>query len=134
MLFTSSRGPLIASDNYFEWTAFLGTSFIFGLGEMELKPGDKKLLLNSENTHSIPYIFAFNNVTNDFHGLLFSSPGPVEVEVYQSGAVGFRALYSHNFYVEILTGPTLIDLIKQITMGQPLYIPPYWGHGIHVCR
>lgn len=59
-IFTTSRGPLIVSDNYFEWNVFLGSRFLYGLEEGELSPGYKKTLINTEISNTVPFIMAFS--------------------------------------------------------------------------
>lgn len=60
LLFSSSRGPFMASDNYLEWNMYLGSHILFGLGQQQLERGDKILLMNNQNGSSIPYITAFS--------------------------------------------------------------------------
>lgn len=60
LLLTSARGPLIASERYFEWSLHLGTDILLGLGETILKQRPmKKLLLVNENNSIVPYIIGF---------------------------------------------------------------------------
>lgn len=59
-LLSSARGPLIASDNYFEWSLHLGSDILLGLGEYLLdKKPLKKLLLLNEHDNYVPYILAY---------------------------------------------------------------------------
>lgn len=59
-ILSSGRGPLIASENYFEWSLHLGTDILLGLGEFALneRPFKKLLLLNETNNY-VPYILAY---------------------------------------------------------------------------
>jgi hypothetical protein len=53
----TSRGALIVSEGYFEWSFHLGNSedvILMGFGELELKPG-QILLISS----IIPFVIAF---------------------------------------------------------------------------
>lgn len=59
-ILTTARGPLISSNNYFEWNIFLGTTFLFGLDGNFLIPGYKTILLNRDNYNSLPFIMAFS--------------------------------------------------------------------------
>lgn len=58
-LFTSSRGPLIATKNFLEWNVYLGGDIYFGLGESVLEIGQRKLLFNNGYNAAIPFIMAY---------------------------------------------------------------------------
>lgn len=64
LLMTTSRGPLITAENFLEWSFFLGSDNLFGLGDLHLKPGSKATLLNNETTSAIPVILAFSKLLN----------------------------------------------------------------------
>lgn len=134
LLFSTSRGPFMASDNYLEWNMFLGSHILFGLGQKQLERGDKFILMNNQNGSSIPYITAFNNVTDEFHGILFNAPSPVEITMLESDLLMLRTFYTDNLKIDILTGPTPLELLKQLQGINDFYIPPFWAHGIHICR
>lgn len=55
-IFSTSRGALIVSEGYFEWSFHLGNSNVtlMGFGELELKPG-QLLLISSV----MPFVLAF---------------------------------------------------------------------------
>lgn len=58
-LFTSSRGPLIATNSFLEWNIYLGGDIYFGLGESVLEIGQTKLLFNNGYNAAIPFIMAY---------------------------------------------------------------------------
>lgn len=57
-LLSSARGPLIASDNYFEWSIHLYTETLMGFDELHLKEG-QRILINNEHVSVIPYVIAY---------------------------------------------------------------------------
>lgn len=60
LLCSTARGPLIATNNYLEWSLYLNGNFIAGLGQMPLDYGDKMLLMNNENNFTAPFVLAFS--------------------------------------------------------------------------
>lgn len=58
MLLTTARGPLIASENYFEWSIHLNSTALMGFGELYLKEG-QRILINNEHSSFVPYVVAF---------------------------------------------------------------------------
>lgn len=61
LLLTTNRGSFIASDHYFEWTFYLGTSVLYGLGEylIDEKPIKKVFLRNGNVENSfLPIVIA----------------------------------------------------------------------------
>ena len=55
---STARGPLIASQGYFEWTIYLNAKLLLGMDEIILQEG-VKLLINNEQTSPIPYIIGY---------------------------------------------------------------------------
>lgn len=48
-----------------------------------------------------------------------------------------RTFYTDNLKIDILTGPTPLELLKQLNQLKGMenfFIPPFWAHGIHICR
>jgi hypothetical protein len=59
LLFSSSQGPLIVAENFFEWSFFLGGSTFHGLGESILSPNRKYLLVNNGKSSALPVITVY---------------------------------------------------------------------------
>lgn len=57
-LLSSARGPLIASENYFEWSFYLNSITLMGFDELYLREG-QRILINNEHSSAIPYVIAF---------------------------------------------------------------------------
>lgn len=60
IIFSSARGPLLVTKDFFEWTLHLGVDILFGLGEAVLVPGKKYLLLNNQNVSAIPVVMGYS--------------------------------------------------------------------------
>lgn len=59
ILLSTSRGALIMSDGYFEWSFYLGSNMtLMGFGELELNPG-QILLINNDVSSVLPFVVAF---------------------------------------------------------------------------
>ncbi|GAB0086331.1 P-type domain-containing protein [Sergentomyia squamirostris] len=135
LLLTTSRGPLIAAENYLEWTFFLGSHHLFGLGELNLEPGFKSILLNNHLTNAVPFILAQNVTTKMFHGIYITSPYPVEIEITKSYLVIIRAIFDMSFQIDVLCGPTIDDMMNQLSEVTGLISKHYpaWQLGLHIC-
>lgn len=57
-LLSTARGPLIASENYFEWSVYLNSASLMGFDELYLKEG-QRILINNEHSSVVPYVVAF---------------------------------------------------------------------------
>jgi hypothetical protein len=57
-ILSTARGPLIASENYFEWSFYLNSITLMGFDELQLKEG-QRILINNEHTSVVPYVVAF---------------------------------------------------------------------------
>ena len=57
-ILSSARGPLIASENYLEWSIYLNSITLMGFDELHLKEG-QRILINNEHTSVVPYVIAF---------------------------------------------------------------------------
>lgn len=135
-ILSTSRGPLIASEDYFEWTVFLNSWMIMGLDEIILKHG-QKIMLNNEHTSVIPYILAFDAETKTYHCLHFSSfNSPTEIEFTKSNVIIIRLFQSNSFEMTLFVGPHYEDVYKQIKKHNPVNYTPtkYWGLGVHFCK
>lgn len=79
-LLSTARGPLIASENYFEWSFYLNSLTLMGFDELELKEG-QRILINNEHSSVVPYVIAYGKIT--------CSAG--------SELSGFRSIETHCF-------------------------------------
>lgn len=61
-IFSTSRGPLIVSENFFEWSVYLNSIELMGLDELQLKEG-QRILINNEHSSIVPYVLAFGRHT-----------------------------------------------------------------------
>ncbi|XP_055696032.1 probable maltase-glucoamylase 2 isoform X2 [Lutzomyia longipalpis] len=135
LLVITSRGPLIVAQNYLEWSFYLGTHILFGLGDLHLQPGFKTIILNNEANDAIPFILAYNATTEMFHGIYINAPYPVEVEITESYLVIVRAIFDTSFHIDVLCGPTIGNLMDQLMeqTEQNLHPLPNWFFGFHIC-
>lgn len=58
-IFSSARGPLIASNNYFEWTIYLNSAELMGFDKLNLEEGRWILINNERSSSPLPYVLAF---------------------------------------------------------------------------
>lgn len=59
-LFSSAKGPWIASPNYFEWSMHLNADIMVGLGHHFLDEGQKYLLFNNKSNFAVPFVLGFS--------------------------------------------------------------------------
>lgn len=59
-LFSSAKGPWIASTNYFEWSMYLNADIMVGLGHHFLDEGQKYLLFNNKSNFAVPFVLGFS--------------------------------------------------------------------------
>lgn len=133
-LFTSSKGPLIASDGYWEWTFHLTTEKMFGLGEITFGENTTytKVIYKNKNDHNtLPIFMAYQN--GSFHGAVVHHDGPLEVTVLPSFMVILRWLVGDYLSITLCTGPRPVDVVQQLQERAP-EVPPYWVLGAHICR
>lgn len=134
IIFSTARGPLVVTEGFIEWTLHLGVDLLFGLGEAVLEPGRKYLLLNNQNASAVPAIMGYNMKTNQFNGIVFSTPGLTEIEIVRSRLIVVRSQFTGQFELELLSGPNPADLHQQLkAISQNHYQPPFWFYGVHVC-
>ncbi|XP_065094866.1 lysosomal alpha-glucosidase-like [Ochlerotatus camptorhynchus] len=134
IIFSTARGPLVVTEGFIEWTLHLGVDILFGLGEALLEPGRKYLLLNNQNASAVPVVMGYNMKTNQFNGIVFSTPGLTEIEIVRSRLIVVRSQFTGQFELELLSGPNPADLHQQLkTISQNHYQPPFWSYGVHVC-
>lgn len=59
LLCSTARGPLMATNNYLEWSFYLNAVFLVGAGQFPLVERDNVLMMNNENNFSAPFILAY---------------------------------------------------------------------------
>lgn len=62
LLFSTARGPLIATNNYLEWSFYLNGTFLAGLGQLPLEQTDKLLLMNNADNFTAPFVLAYSKL------------------------------------------------------------------------
>lgn len=134
VLFTTHKGPLIASAGYWEWTFQLTTDKLFGLGEMNFKENTtytKVIYKNKDDHNTLPIFMAYLN--GKYHGAVVEHEGPLEVTVLPSYLIILRSIIGDNISITISTGPTPADVVRQQRVAQPAPLP-FWALGPHLCR
>lgn len=133
-LLTTSKGSLMASDGYWEWSFQLTSEKLFGLGEitfMENVTYTKVIYKNRNDHNTLPIFMAYKN--GSFHGAVVQHDGPLEVTVLPSFLVIVRWLVGDYLSITLCTGPKPVDVVNQLRMEEPV-VPPYWALGPHICR
>nr|CAD7202109.1 unnamed protein product [Timema douglasi] len=134
-MITTTRGPNIASVNYWE----IGVQcprdgIVYGLGQLKMKITTK---LYNTNTSSSSYpIFMCLDSRGRAHGIFVNNTGPMEVSIIEkTKLISIRALSGSYWDINLLSGPTPKDVMDQLTkiIGKPR-LTPYWSLGFHVCR
>lgn len=64
-LFSSAKGPWIASSQYFEWSMHLNADIMLGLGYHSLDVGQKYLLFNNKSNFAVPFVLGFSKYYNN---------------------------------------------------------------------
>ncbi|KAH1012468.1 probable alpha-glucosidase Os06g0675700 [Dendroctonus ponderosae] len=134
-IFSTSKGALIASENYWEWSFQFSNGTLFGLdrNSIELEPSEAltKVIYKNRLDHlTQPILWAHQN--GKFHGALFRNEGPLEIQILSSNMVILRSLLGGKLEVELFLGPTPADLYRSQT--EEVTVPPLWFLGTHHCR
>ncbi|KAK4881902.1 hypothetical protein RN001_005221 [Aquatica leii] len=134
LILSTLRGPLIASEHYWEWTVHLICEHLIGLGELIL-PANKtvtKVIYKNKNDHTtLPNFLGYSN--GSFYGILFEHDGPLEITIFPSKLIILKSLAGDRIAINIFTGPTPKDIIQQMRNNTALTLP-YWTLGAHICR
>ncbi|KAG8222192.1 hypothetical protein J437_LFUL001284 [Ladona fulva] len=143
-LFSTSLGPLVASDQYWEITLKLPTTNVYGWGgagvegneppTLKLPTGPLPQWAGGGRRLAHPFLICLNE-NGTAHGIFFKAAGPLEIELKPSGLLALRAVINIWLEIHILAGPTPADVTRQLceAVGYP-QLPPYWALGLHVCR
>jgi hypothetical protein len=135
LLFSTSRGPMIASENYWELSLqFSKEAALFGLGGLRLS---SKLLYSSGHRLSTnPFIMVLET-DGSAYGILFNNTGPLEFQLLEnSNLLIVKSLSTVRWDFSVFAGPTPSDVMQQYTSVDGLrpVLPPPWALGLHVCR
>lgn len=133
-LFTTHKGPLIASTGYWEWTFQLTTQNLYGFGEMSFKENTtytKIIYKNGEDHNTLPIFMG--HVNGSYHGAVVEHDGPLEVTVLPSYLIILRTIVGDSISITLSTGPTPADVVTQQRLSEPSPLP-YWALGPHICR
>lgn len=133
-LFTTHKGPLIASVGYWEWTFQLTTEHLFGFGKMSFTENTtytKVVYKNKDDHNSLPIFMAY--VNGSYHGAIVEHEGPLEVTVLPSYLIILRSIVGESISITLMTGPRPADIVKQQRVLEPSPLP-YWALGPHICR
>lgn len=131
LLLTTGLGPLMASENYLEWSFYMGDT-LFGLDQLFFNSNEtyRKVIYKNRNDHTtIPAFMAY--VNGSYHAILFEIAGPVEFSVLPSRLVSVRILSSDEISFTLVTGPTPKDIQQQFYQFE---LPPRWLLQPHICR
>lgn len=134
LILTTSKGALIASQDYWEWNVFLTHELLFGLGHSVIRLSENdtltKVIYKNEQDHSVqPIIWAYNS--GKFHSLTIKHEGPLEIAVLASNLIILRAISGRPIELILHVGPTPADLHRQLNMAVSL--PPFWLLEPHIC-
>lgn len=81
--------------------------------------------------------FADSN-SNSYHAVhLESIDSPAEVQILKSNTIIIRQYASSSFIVKLFTGPSYVDLYRQLKSLRKHYLPiddSIWPFGIHLCH
>ncbi|KAG5893095.1 hypothetical protein JTB14_024296 [Gonioctena quinquepunctata] len=134
-ILSTAKGPLIASENYWEWTLYLTDDFLFGLNQTLITLTENSnfstvIYKNKNDHHSLPIFWAYNK--GKFHGVVIKHDGPLEIKILPSYLIVLRSITGGNIELELSVGPTPKEVHDQQVGVSSL--PPYWTLGIHLCR
>lgn len=135
ILLTTAKGPLIASDTYWEWSFYLTNHTLFGLNRTVISVAENstftKVIYKNKDDHSTaPVLWAYGN--NKFHGVVIKHDGPLEIAILPSNLVILRCLMGDSIELELSVGPTPRLLHDQ--QAENVTVPPLWTLQTHICR
>ncbi|KAK9694313.1 hypothetical protein QE152_g33621 [Popillia japonica] len=131
LLLTTGLGPLMVSENYLEWSFYMGNT-LFGLDELLFSGNEtySKVIYKNRIDHTtVPAFMGYTN--GSYHGIAFDIAGPVEFLVLPSRLVSVRVLSSEQISFTFVTGPTPKDVQQQL---YEFDLPPRWMLQPHICR
>jgi alpha-glucosidase (family GH31 glycosyl hydrolase) len=137
LLFSTSQGPTIASENYWELSLqFPKGAALFGAGGLRLSSKPKLLYNTEERLGANPFIIILDAEVGAY-GILFSNPGPLEFQLLEDPNILLvKSLSIVMWNISVFSGPTPARVMEQYTSsgGRRPILPPPWALGLHVCR
>jgi hypothetical protein len=137
LLFSTSLGPIIASDDYWELALQLPEdAAVFGLGGLRLSSEPKLLYNSGHRLGANPFIIILDTDGRTY-GILFNNAGPMEFQLLEnSNLLTVKSLSRVMWDISVFAGPTPADVMKQYTSTDGLRptVPPPWALGVHICR
>lgn len=135
VLLTTSHGPLMASNKYWEWTFYMGTNVLFGLDRLSINlDGNEtmsKIIYKSWNDIDVvPLLWAYND--GKFHAVQIRHDGPLEVIVLASKMVVLRMIAGHFIELGLYVGPTPKEIHDQLRNDDEQL--PFWMLKPQICR
>ncbi|XP_071751949.2 sucrase-isomaltase, intestinal [Centroberyx gerrardi] len=149
VLFDTTIGPLVFSDQYLQLSARLPSHNIYGLGEhvhqnyrhdtnWRTWPIFARDAFPNGGTHNLyghyPFFLCLEDHSGKSFGVFLMNSNAMEVTLQPAPAVTFRAIGGVlDFY--ILFGDTPEQVVQEFTLliGRPV-IPPYWSLGFQLSR
>ncbi|GAB6026395.1 hypothetical protein CHUAL_012598 [Chamberlinius hualienensis] len=147
-LIAFNGGPMVYTGNYTEYTIYVPSTNIYGLGE-----GNHKTLKHSMNFeqwfllsrsqvsasegrhyYGVQPFYMCIEETGNVHGVLLGLSQPAIVSLQPGRTISIKTS-GELIEVHVFAGPTPHDVMEQYTkvIGRPV-LPPYWGLGYHTCR
>nr|XP_012788816.1 unnamed protein product [Sorex araneus] len=147
VLWETSLGGLIFSNQFLQLMASVPCMSIYGFGEQEhssFKHDTNFMRYGMYSRDQPPMPFSnlygvhpfYMCIEKDFnaHGVLLLNADPQDVTLSPYPSLTFRTIGGiFDFYMFL--GPTPENVVQQFTdvVGRP-YLPPYWSLGFHLCR
>ncbi|KAG5669981.1 hypothetical protein PVAND_000270 [Polypedilum vanderplanki] len=136
-ILSTTRGALIASENYFEWSVHLGSGDIklMGFDTTDLRDG-QRILINNAYSSVIPYVVAYDRQSKHYHAVHFESiESPAELQILKSNTIIIRQYSSAKFRMSVFVGPTYGDIYRQLKSSteQQRMVSEFWSFGVHFC-
>ena len=137
LLFSTSLGPKIACDDYWELALqFPKDAAVFGLGALRLSSKPKVLYNSGYRLGANPFIMILDT-EGRAHGILFNNRGPMEFQLLdKSNILSVKSRSNVMWDIRVFAGPSPADVMEQYTSidGLRPTLPPAWALGVHICR
>jgi alpha-glucosidase (family GH31 glycosyl hydrolase) len=137
LLFSTSLGPTIACDDYWELALqFPKDAAVFGLGALRLTSEPKLLYNSGQSLGANPFIMILDT-EGRAHGILFNNTGPMEfILLEKSNILSVKSRSRVMWDISVFAGPHPADVMEQYTSidGLRPILPPAWALGFHICR
>lgn len=137
VLFSTSLGPTIACDDYWELALkFPKDAAVFGLGALRLSSKPKVLYNSGQRLGANPFIMILDT-EGRAHGILFKNRGPMEFQLLEkSNILSVKSRSRVMWDISVFAGPSPAKVMEQYTSIDELrpILPPAWALGFHICR